>query len=484
MIKVIPPGSFSFDDPIARLVDVYSQGVDKSWMQKRAAVLTREIQDLRPEPGHSLIHLISLGAMDTYGYNRNADGFNEKAGSFTLGNGKVVQLGGGLTQYHPTFMKYGHVYKHHKNDDPAKAIGEIKAAAYNPEMRRGELIIRVPHNMEWEQDLQKLASGKDIPFSMACKVANDMCSECGNRARTRKDYCDHLRNHMSEITKEGNYIGAINDVPGFFDISKVIRPADRIAWSLQKVAALELGTIGGAELAEQLELSDPTWSPGFGSGSYAQKMSAASKLAEIEKHVDAMANGKDNDHLKKKTLFGCPSSRMTDRDMDQLKQGSLGGVLRKLAEAEIVLHPEDFFRLVMGQKYGSMADSASMVVDTLPGLFNHLAKSGEINECAADHSYDSTDTAVPRHVVDVIGRLASDHSLAYGPTQKRAAVAIVSGGSTPPLVHQDTEKRAAVSNQVNSLSKEYAKYVLSFVKESGCNELTTRLTVLRNYLRF
>lgn len=483
MIKVIPPGSFSFDDPVARLVDVWSQGIDRKWVEKRAAVLTREIADIRPEAGHSFIHLISMGASEAYGFNRNADGFNEKAGSFKLGNGKTVQLGGGLMQYHPTFMKYGHVYKHHKNDDPSKSIGEIKAAAYNPDMRRGELIIKVPHNLEWEDDLQKLASGKDVPFSMACKVANDMCTECGHRARTRKEYCDHLKNHISEITKEGHYIGAMNDVPGFFDISKVIRPADRIAWSLQKVASLDLATIGGAELAEQLGLSAPAWSPGYGGGSYAEKMSASDKLAEIEKHVDAMANGKENNQLRK-VLFGCPSSRMSNQDMSTLKQGSLGGVLRKLAEAEIVLHPADFFQLVMGPKFSSIQDNVSMVVDTLPGMFDRLTKSGEASECAADTTYDPTDTAIPRHVSNLIEKLAGDHSMAYVPVQTRAYAAIVRGVSPWVEGAKIGEKQAAVSNQVGYLAKEYAKYILSFVKESGCNELTTRLTVLRNYLRF
>ncbi len=483
MIKVIPPGSFAFDDPVARLVDVWSQGVDKAWAEKRAAVLTREISDIRPEPGHSFIHLISMGAHEAYGFNRNADAFNEKSGSFRLGNGKTVQLGGGLMQYHPTFMKYGHVYKHHKNDDPAKSIGEIKAAAYNPDMRRGELIIKVPHNMEWEQDLQKLASGKDVPFSMACKVANDMCTECGHRARTRKEYCPCLKDHISEITKQGNYIGAMNDIPGFFDISKVIRPADRIAWSLQKVAGLDLTTIGGAELAEQLGLSAPTWSPGYGDGRYAEKMSAANKLAEIEKHVDAMASGKENGQLKK-VLFGCPASRMSDRDMSTLKQGSLNGVLKKLAQAEIVLHPTDFFQLVMGQKFSSIQDNVSAVTDTLPGMFNRLEKAGEINECIADGTYDSQDTAIPRHVCQLIEKLACDHSLAFVPVQNRAHVAIVSGVGPHLEQVKIGEKQAAASNQVDYLTKEYAKYLLSFVKESGCNELTTRLTVLRNYLRF
>lgn len=483
MIKIIPPGSFNFDDPVARLVDVHSRGVDQSWMQKRAAVLTREISDLRPEPNHSLIHLISLGAMEAYGHNRNADGFNEKSGSFKLGNGKTIKMAGGLIEFHPTFMKYGHVYKHHKNDDPAKSIGEIKAAAYNPDMRRGELIISVPHNMEWESDLQKLAQGKDIPFSMACKVAYDICTECGNRGRTRKEYCEHLKDHMCEITKQGNLIGAINDMPGFFDISKVVRPADRIAWSLQKVAGLNLDGIGGAELAELMEVYSAPPSLGYQDTNYERKIAAADKMAEIEKQVDAMAQGKQNQHLKE-VVLGCPTSHLKTADVEVLRQGSLGGVLRKLAEAEILLDTESFFGLVMGPKFGSMAGSLPQVDGMLPGMFNRLIKQGELVECAADSTYDSSDTSIPRHVREHIDRLRGDHSLAYEPTVKRATRATICGGGTARLVESVIQKQAAASNQATVLAKEYAKYCLSFVKESGLNDLTSRLTVLRNYLSF
>jgi len=67
MIKIIPGDSFDFGMPMASLVEAHMRGIDKGWMTKRAAVLTREIQDLRPRPGHSYIHLISMGAQEQYG---------------------------------------------------------------------------------------------------------------------------------------------------------------------------------------------------------------------------------------------------------------------------------------------------------------------------------------------------------------------------------------------------------------------------------
>ena len=184
MIKVVNPESFNFDSPIAQLMDVHSRGLDKDWMVKRAAVLTQEMKDIKPESGYSYIHLISLGAGEFTSNNRNGDWWNEKAGEFELpepkeGIPKIIKLGGGLVEFHPTFMQ-GHVFKHHRNSDPKLAIGEIKAAAYNHDMHRGELIIKVPHGKEWDADLEKMAEGKQTSFSMAAKEPSDRCSICGN----------------------------------------------------------------------------------------------------------------------------------------------------------------------------------------------------------------------------------------------------------------------------------------------------------------
>ena len=40
MIKIVDPSDFNFDQPIMSMVDVHRNGVDKSWLEKSAAVLT------------------------------------------------------------------------------------------------------------------------------------------------------------------------------------------------------------------------------------------------------------------------------------------------------------------------------------------------------------------------------------------------------------------------------------------------------------
>lgn len=72
---------------------------------------------------------------------------------------------------------------------------------------------------------------------MACHTPFDTCSICGNKARSRNEYCSHLRNELGRILANGQKVMAINDGPlRFFDMSFVFKPADITSSVLQKVA--------------------------------------------------------------------------------------------------------------------------------------------------------------------------------------------------------------------------------------------------------
>jgi hypothetical protein len=483
MIKVIQSTSFDFGMPALSLMDVHSRGIDKSWMQKRAtSELVAIAKSLRPDPDFANLHLISLGAQEAYGCNRNGDGFNEKAGKYKLGNGGTYDMADGLVTYHKTFTKHAHVFRHHKNDDPKYATGEVYAEYYNPIMKRGELIIKVPlKEFGWDQKIQKLAEGKDIPFSMACKVAYDVCTECGNKSPSREKYCEHLKDHLTEVTKSGHQYFAINDKPTFFDISEVIRPADRIAYSLYKAANVNI--VGGAELAEQLGLTLPSRMIMATTKLANSKLAVARKLAEIEKEIEAMAHGKDALSPIKGLLSASPCGNIPSDELDKLKGVDLNGVMRVLADAKICLSLRDFLQLVLGDKFNAVAGGTPAVEEMLPGIFSRLMEDGSAEECASDSAYDPGNIAVPREVKEIIGKLAGGHSLATGPAKTRMQITIIRG-ITPRLPGPMSLKHAsAAPASAAHVAREYAKYQLSFAHAAQGDNLTNGLTIIRNYLR-
>lgn len=125
---------------------------DTSSLKKSAStIFGMDYDALKPDKDHVGIHVVALGAHERYGCNRNFDAFSKAA----------------CLKYHDTFVKHGHVYRHHRNKDPEKALGQIKVSAYNPEMDRVELFIHA--NKEKAADeLARLEKEGEIPFSMAC----------------------------------------------------------------------------------------------------------------------------------------------------------------------------------------------------------------------------------------------------------------------------------------------------------------------------
>lgn len=211
MIKYID-NSWSFEGPSMRIL------TRKEPIIKRASWYA----SYKSEPGYTYVSALFLGANEFYGPNKNGDGFPEQE----------------LVNKHKTFLN-GHHFKHHKNDDPKKSYGTVDAVYYNPDMHRVEGIIKIDNDKSPDM-ISKIERGEHVPLSMACKVQYDVCSICGKKSTTVKDYCDHLKNHMCEILDDGRQVYAINPNPDFFDISEVIRGADPTACVFRKVASVPL----------------------------------------------------------------------------------------------------------------------------------------------------------------------------------------------------------------------------------------------------
>jgi len=225
------------------------------------------IKHVEPEPGKTIVLVIGLGDHETYGANRNGDGFPSKP---VKGKIKPDEV---LTKHYQSYDR-AHVFEHHVNSDPKKAIGRVKKAFWNPKMHRVELVQDFSHDKA-PHLLEKIANNEYPAVSMGCRIKYDVCTNCGNKAKTRADYCDHLKYAMSRIDPHtGVQNAALNPSPDFFDSSFVVRPADRTGYMLKKVAKEHVPEIhtGGYELGELL--SD-----------LLQKSADLAKAADIEKVI-------------------------------------------------------------------------------------------------------------------------------------------------------------------------------------------------------
>jgi hypothetical protein len=69
-----------------------------------------------------------------------------------------------------------------------------------------------------------------------CRVPYDVCSICGNKSKTRNDYCQCVKSlGLGRILEDGRQVGVVNLYPRFFDISFVFIGADKTAKVMVKL---------------------------------------------------------------------------------------------------------------------------------------------------------------------------------------------------------------------------------------------------------
>lgn len=244
---------------------------DFSRITKTAYEAVEFIKNVQPEPGKTHMLVLALGGEETYGPNRNGDGFPERPVTAKRGSGYWVPPGEELTKHYQTFeTNPAHAFKHHVNKDPKLGSGYVKKAFWNPKMHRVELLIIVDNakDPEW---VQRVNDGDFPAVSMGCRIKRDVCAICGNEAPTRADYCDHARFQMNQVLPDGRKCYVHNPSPNFFDISRVFRPADRTGYTLKKVAHV-YEVQSSAELGDLLDDLE-------------NKAAAIGKVSDIDKIV-------------------------------------------------------------------------------------------------------------------------------------------------------------------------------------------------------
>ncbi len=188
----------------------------------------------------------AVGAGEYWSANANGDYFPEEALKFAAN----MNLGCPRSEDYgfKTFEKYAYPYRHHVNKDPRKSIGErVKIAVWNDAMKRVELIHFLRRESEFDDfgdvikvgapDLVRSVEDNDeVSVSMGCKVPFDICSKCHHKAKNVAFYCDHLKYAMNQVLPDGTQIYAVNTLPKFFDISYVLRGAEKTAKVLKNLS--------------------------------------------------------------------------------------------------------------------------------------------------------------------------------------------------------------------------------------------------------
>lgn len=271
MLKLVNSNSFNFDssEPQVSIINL-TEGFEKKAAHEDVSEF---ISKLQPKEGFTYLHINAMTAGDWYSSNRNGDYFPEE----------------NLKKYFKTFETTpAHVFRHHINKQIERSYGKVIFAIYNERMHRVELIAECPN--ELVEDVNSRISAGDFPTtSMACRTPYDTCSICGNKARSRQEYCNHLKFELNKLYPDGRKVFAINDGPlTFFDISIVVRPADVNSSILTKVAETDI--IGSAELAE-IE--------GLNEGSFFAKKASMKKFSEFIKEIDdGIVTSAESDPLK------------------------------------------------------------------------------------------------------------------------------------------------------------------------------------------
>lgn len=311
--KLIELGEFSPEgEPTIQIVRPGEY--NRLYHVKTASDALDYIKNVKPIPGKTAILVLAMTAGEFYGPNRNGDSWPERpliAGKTKIGPDAV------LPKHYKTFETNANIFKHHINKDPEKRIGEVLKAFYNWDMHRVELLLSLDHKKA--EDIVERIEREEFPaVSMGCKVKFDICSICGNKAPSRKQYCDHAKFRLGEyIPSTGKRIFVWNPSPKFFDISMVRRPADKHGFMMKKVAEAVPEIRSSAIMGEYIEDAR-------------RKVANIKKMSLIKKVLDgaAVAAKEDNGDVHVLKDFGDRIAKPVASSMKPLSDGTIRDLLQ------------------------------------------------------------------------------------------------------------------------------------------------------------
>lgn len=448
----------TYSSDISRTVGVGVEIVKSaSELGKQASTIFHmEYEQLTPPKGMTGIHLVALGDSDAYPMNRNGDLFPKEA----------------CEKYYDTFVKHGHVYEHHRNKDPEKSIGCIKAAAYNPDMHRIELYIWAD-NEKAHDHLERLEKTGEVPFSMACKVPNDRCSICGaiREAPGDESECDHIKYQLGKIAEDGRQVGTYNDHPTWFDISFVGRPADRIAWNLKVASAMpeNLPVCSSVKMAEMEGYALPD-DVAIESESSHRKHDLMKKLAGAYEKYAAWLSGsskpKTRDERYMFELRKLAGARLDDNTLARMREMDPSAAFAALGDAGVVMDARSFFKYAFGPDFGVVEPYIKGVERAIPRIVESAVKSASCARFCNCSMYDASQLSeivakpTPPDIAFGLRKSAAANGFGVGDAVT-GILEVMAGGIEPNFAKDPLEKSASDGEVADKLAAKYVMYKLA-----------------------
>lgn len=412
--------------------------------------------------------------------NRNADGF--KAAT--------------CKKYHDTFVKFAKLFRNHKNHlaDKDPYYGNVKLSAYNDAMHRVELLTILNASKEAaernggfvaDKELEKLGRGDDLPVSMACRLQFDICEGCGNKARTRAEYCDEstckyggCKHNLGKVAEDGFVLHVDNPDPTFFDISHVFRPADRIAYGSKAdylaKAASHIWT-PGAEMAEALGVTAPLGlylrqeEPEHWNDAVRGQMKLARALALAERNDDGLSRD------TYRAFSSAVAEPLTAEQFDVIGQPGTekaAAAVGEMADCKVVMSLRDFARWT-GRE--SLVKSAASF---LPCIYQRLIANGNLEQRLLQNPFACYMTKNASHDQRLMARtLVYGHSLDIDAIRDRSMRSVLKQAKVPnPKDVFWNEKLAADEPAAVELAEDYGLYKLAVLHRVARFDRNFKLT--------
>jgi hypothetical protein len=307
-------------------------------LQKIASVDLPDNFIYDPDYLYLWVRIVSAG--EYYGPNKNGDYFPEEQ----------------LIEYYHTF-KNAHPFKNHENKKVENAIGQVLDVRWNAVMKCVEVFKGIDKKRAPEV-VRGFLKGYLTDVSMGCRVPYTVCSVCGNKARKRSEFCQHVNNHRMQYLGTGERVFEINFEPSFHDSSVVLSGAERVAKALMIIDAPPSGSSvtfkkvasGHSKSAKYVRLTEyemekvaafkeqlhPFFKPRnldkvAGEG-------ILQKLAELEKELtgkllNVVSTPTEDEETAASNIIGIVRF-LTEKRMDEDNISAISETLRNLADAE------------------------------------------------------------------------------------------------------------------------------------------------------